>query len=93
MRASAKAVSETTAALRSELGEVKASNDELKRELKATAAQLQDLRDAQQQLAPKSMVSKITPLALSLVRCPAAFFLLTSSLRVPPRPACFLPSL
>ena len=97
MRASSKSTSETTAALRSELSEVKAANDELKRELRSNAAQLQELRDAQQSLASKSMVRKrpfesiasllrepLAPLVPSLPRCaqPSSFIVL---------PTCFHP--
>jgi chromosome segregation ATPase len=57
LRASAKSVGESTAALRSELAEVKSTNDELRRDLRSNQVQLQELRDGQQNYVTKSSVS------------------------------------
>ena len=61
LRALSKSVAETTTGLGSELHEVRAANDELKRELRVNAAQLQELKDtlASQSLALKSSVAGI----------------------------------
>ena len=58
LRATSKSMTDSTAALRSELSEAKSANDDLRRDLRSTQAQLQELRDAQQTFATKSSVRR-----------------------------------
>ena len=58
LRAPARSVTDSTAALQSELHELRAANDELKRELRSQASTVQELKDMQSGFALKSSVSK-----------------------------------
>jgi len=56
-RAPANALSDASASLHSELHELRAGSDELRRELRASNAQLQELKDAQQSYVLKTAVA------------------------------------
>jgi chromosome segregation ATPase len=60
MRAQSRSVTDSTAALQAELNDMRATNDELRRDLRNATTQLQELREAQQGLATKSAVSCCT---------------------------------
>ena len=72
LRAPARSVTDSTAALQSELHELRAANDELKRELRSQASTVQELKDMQSGFALKSSVPTDIPVHTVIDRTASA---------------------